>query len=322
MSGPLCDAVLERKESAVELASIEAANLFVVPLDRRRGWYRYHHLFRDLLRRELEDREPELVPLLNQRAADWFEEQGDAESTLDYSYAAGNADSAARILSSIAMPMSSSGRVTAVETWLDHFDDETQLRRYPAVALEGSRIHAFRGRAETAEEWLAAAERGTPKNGKGAATRACIDVLRGAMCADGPEGMLKKDRLGTRCASARPSLAALGAGRERDRPSPPWRRRPRRQRAGVGRRGLGPHRPGREPGSGTQRALPARRGARRRRSRDAGSGGPPPDRGARARRLPDQRPRSGRHGPRASAARALGRSAQAARRSPRGSRRA
>jgi len=116
MSGPLCDAVLERKESAVELASIEAANLFVVPLDRCRGWYRYHHLFRDLLRRELEDREPELVPLLNQRAADWFEEQGDAESTLDYSYAAGNADSAARILSSIAMPMSSSGRVTAVES--------------------------------------------------------------------------------------------------------------------------------------------------------------------------------------------------------------
>ncbi|MET0608096.1 MAG: LuxR C-terminal-related transcriptional regulator, partial [Gaiellaceae bacterium] len=192
MSGPLCDALLERKESAVELASIEEANIFIVPLDRRRGWYRYHHLFRDLLSRELEDREPELVPVLNQRAADWFEVQGDAESTLDYSYAAGNADSAARILSSIAMPMSSSGRVTAVESWLDHFDDETQLRRYPAVALEGSRIHAFRGRAETAEDWLAAAERGTPKNGKGATTRACIDVLRGAMCADGPERMLKK----------------------------------------------------------------------------------------------------------------------------------
>jgi LuxR family transcriptional regulator, maltose regulon positive regulatory protein len=192
MSGPLCDAVLERKQSAVELASIEEANIFIVPLDRRRGWYRYHHLFRDLLRRELEDREPELVPVLNQRAADWFEEHGDAESTLDYSYAAGNADSAARILSSVAMTMSSSGRVTAVESWLDHFDDEVQLKRYPAVAVEGSRIHAFRGRAERAEKWLAAAERGVPKNGKGGAARACIDVLRGAMCAEGPERMLKK----------------------------------------------------------------------------------------------------------------------------------
>ena len=166
MSGPLCDAVLERKESAVELASIEEANIFIVPLDRRRGWYRYHHLFRDLLRRELEDREPELVPVLNQRAADWFEEQGDAESTLDYSYAAGNADSAARILSSIAMTMSSSGRVTAVESWLDHFDDEAQLKRYPAVAVEG--------RASTPS---AGAPSG-PRNGSRPPSEACRRTAR------------------------------------------------------------------------------------------------------------------------------------------------
>jgi LuxR family maltose regulon positive regulatory protein len=190
MSGSLCDAVLGQRESALELAALEAANLFVVALDRHRGWYRYHHIFRELLRWELEEREPELVPVLNQRAADWFEAQGDAESTLDYSHAAGNEDSAARILSSIAMTVSSAGRVTAVESWLDHFDDEAQLHRYPAVAVEGSRIHAFRGRPDQAEEWLAAAERGVPTNGEGSATRACIDVLRAAMCADGPERML------------------------------------------------------------------------------------------------------------------------------------
>jgi LuxR family maltose regulon positive regulatory protein len=190
MSGPLCDAVLEQKESALELARLEAANLFVVPLDRHRDAYRYHHLFRELLRRELEEREPELVPVLNQRAADWFEAQGDSESTLDYSYAAGNEDSAARILSSIAMTVSSTGRVTAVESWLDHFDNDAELSRYPAVAVEGSRIHAFRGRPAQAEAWLAAAERGVPTNGEGGVTRACIDVLRAAMCADGPERML------------------------------------------------------------------------------------------------------------------------------------
>jgi len=192
MSGPLCDAVLEQKESALELATLEAANLFVVPLDRHRGSYRYHHLFRDLLQRELAEREPELVPVLNQRAADWFEARGDAESTLDYSHAAGNEDSAARILSSIAMTVCSTGRVTAVESWLDHFDDEAQLSRYPAVAVEGSRIHAFRGRPDQAEAWLAAAERGVSANGEGGATRACIDVLRAAMCAEGPERMLAK----------------------------------------------------------------------------------------------------------------------------------
>ena len=190
MSGPLCDAVLKQKESALELAMLEAANLFVVPLDRHRGSYRYHHLFRDLLRRELDEREPELVPVLNQRAADWFEAQGDAESTLHYSHGAGNKDSAARILSSIAMSVSSTGRMKAVESWLDEFDDEAQLHHYPGVAIEGSRIHAFRGRPDEAEAWLAAAERGVPANGEGGITRACIDVLRAAMCADGPERML------------------------------------------------------------------------------------------------------------------------------------
>jgi LuxR family transcriptional regulator, maltose regulon positive regulatory protein len=191
MSGPLCDAVLNQKGSALELASLERESLFVVPLDRHRGAYRYHNLFRDLLRQELEDREPDLVPVLNQRAADWFEAQGDDEATLDYSHAAGNENSAARILSSIAMPVSASGRVASVESWLDRFDDDA-LQRHPEVAVEGSRIHALRGRPEEAEAWLAAAERGVPSNGKGAVTRACIDVVRAAMCADGPESMLKR----------------------------------------------------------------------------------------------------------------------------------
>jgi LuxR family maltose regulon positive regulatory protein len=209
MSGPLCDAVLEQKESALELALLEAANLFVVPLDRHRGSYRYHHLFRDLLQRELEEREPELVPVLNQRAADWFEAQGDAESTLHYSHGAGNKDSAARILSSIAMSVSSTGRMKAVESWLDEFDDEAQLHHYPGVAIEGSRIHAFRGRPDEAEAWLAAAERGVPANGEGGITRACIDVLRAAMCADGPERML---------ADTESALAELSP----DHPWHPW----------------------------------------------------------------------------------------------------
>jgi LuxR family maltose regulon positive regulatory protein len=190
MSGPLCDAVLQSRQSGLELASIEKSNLFIVPLDRHRGWYRYHRLFRDLLRRELEEREPELVPVLNQRAADWFEAQGEKELALEYSHAAGNTDSAARILGSVAMRACSRGRVAAVESWLDYFDDEGQLERYPAVAAEGSRIHALRGRPEQADHWLAAAERGVANAEDGNATPACISVVRAAMCADGPDQML------------------------------------------------------------------------------------------------------------------------------------
>jgi LuxR family transcriptional regulator, maltose regulon positive regulatory protein len=192
MSGPLCDAVLDRKGSALELASLERANLFVVPLDRHRGWFRYHRLFRELLLQELEEREADLAPELNQRAADWFEAQGDLESTLVYSHAAGNEDSAARILSSIAMPVSAAGRMAAVESWLERFDGET-LHKYPAVAVEGARIHALRGRADQAETWLAAAERGVAGE-KAGTTKACVEVLRAAMCREGPERMLRRSK--------------------------------------------------------------------------------------------------------------------------------
>jgi LuxR family maltose regulon positive regulatory protein len=195
MSGPLCDAVLETKRSALELTSIEEANLFLVALDRQRTSFRYHRLFRDLLLQELEDREPEQVPLINQRAADWFDAQGDAESTFVYSHAAGNEEGAAGILGSIAMPVSAAGRVAAVETWLERFDDDA-LRRFPAVAVEGARIHALCGRAEQADASLAAAESGAEGE-----TSACIDVVRAAACADGPERML------TRSAAAVAALA-------------------------------------------------------------------------------------------------------------------
>jgi len=187
MSGPLCDAVLERKGSALELGSLEQANLFLVALDRQRTSFRYHRLFRELLQQELADREPEQVPLLNQRAADWFDTQGDAESTFVYSHAAGNEEGAAGILGAIAMPVSAAGRVAAVESWLERFDDDA-LRRFPAVAVEGARIHALRGRPEQADASLAAAEGGAAEG----ETSACIDVVRAAICADGPERMVAR----------------------------------------------------------------------------------------------------------------------------------
>src|SRR5262249_20498594 len=73
MCGPLCDAILNEKGSGAVLEQLETRNLLVVPLDRRREWYRYHHLFRELLRTELQRREPDQVPDLHFRAAMWFE---------------------------------------------------------------------------------------------------------------------------------------------------------------------------------------------------------------------------------------------------------
>lgn len=76
MSGSLCDAVTGREGSAALLEELERANLFVVPLDERREWLRFHHLFADVLQARLEVREPELVPVLHRRASGWFQERG------------------------------------------------------------------------------------------------------------------------------------------------------------------------------------------------------------------------------------------------------
>jgi LuxR family maltose regulon positive regulatory protein len=194
MSGPLCDRVLERTESTAELASIERSNLFLVPLDRHGEWYRYHHLFHDLLSRELTETEPELVPELHRRAADWYEENDDPESALEHADASGDEDRVARLVASLAQPVYYSGRIKTVESWLDRFGDETELEQYPAVAVIGGWIHALQGQASEAERWFDIATRGVdnvaPPDGSTSA-RPWIALLRAVMCRDGVEQMLR-----------------------------------------------------------------------------------------------------------------------------------
>jgi LuxR family maltose regulon positive regulatory protein len=193
MSGPLCDAVLETSGSGRRLRAIDRSNLFVVPLDAAGKWYRYHHLFRDVLLRELEDTEAERIPQLNERAADWFEAHGDMEAALDPAAAAGDVDRVARILGSIALPAVSSGRAGSVEQWLDCFPGRDDLDRYPGVAALGAWVHAVRGHPEEAHQWLRAAEAGAPDAEMPdgcASARPWTDVVRAAMCSDGADRML------------------------------------------------------------------------------------------------------------------------------------
>jgi LuxR family maltose regulon positive regulatory protein len=208
MCAPLCNAVLRSKGSAGDLEEIERANLFLVPLDHHRGWYRYHHLFRDLLQRDLEEQEPDLVPVLHRRAAAWYEAHLDPESALFHAHAAGDIDDEARILGSIAQQVNDSGRAAVVEGWLDLFDVDERLDRHPAVAIQGSSILATRGRAEEADRWLHAAERGVASRRRGvAAVRPRIAVMRAALCTDGPARMQ---------ADARAAVSKLAA-------DDPWR---------------------------------------------------------------------------------------------------
>ena len=98
MCGPLCDAVVGAHGPSRVLDRLERRNLLVIPLDRKGGWYRYHHLFRELLHAELLRREPEVLPELHRRAAAWYEANGHAGGGHRPRAAAGDAERVARLV--------------------------------------------------------------------------------------------------------------------------------------------------------------------------------------------------------------------------------
>jgi LuxR family transcriptional regulator, maltose regulon positive regulatory protein len=161
LCGPLCDAVLGSTGSAAVLASLERSNLLVVPLDRKREWYRYHPLFRELLRGELERHEPELVSELTLRAARWCQHQELIEPAIGYAMDAGDADLVARGVEQAAIGVYRSGRLATVQAWFDWFDHHGLVQHYPAVAILGAWIQALGGHAAAAERWADAAEQGS-----------------------------------------------------------------------------------------------------------------------------------------------------------------
>jgi LuxR family transcriptional regulator, maltose regulon positive regulatory protein len=195
MCRPLCDAVLGTTGSGRFLESLERSNLLLVPLDRRREWYRYHQLFRQFLLAELERREPELIAELHARAAAWYEANGLPDVAVDHAQAAGDADQVARLVATWAQPAYAGGRVETVQRWFGWFEERALVERYPLVAALGAFTQALVGRPAAAERWAAAAEGGT---GAARAVQAPPDgstldsylaLLRGLLCRDGIDRM-------------------------------------------------------------------------------------------------------------------------------------
>jgi LuxR family maltose regulon positive regulatory protein len=153
MCGPLCDAVLERSGSAEALADLARSNLLLVPLDRRGKWYRYHHLFRDMLRAELDRMEPELIPVLLRRAAAWCVRNDLPESALEYSIAAGDVDTVADLTGRLVVPTYQQGRVTTVQRWFRWLQDRGGIGKHPMAAVLASVVSAVTGRPTEAERW-------------------------------------------------------------------------------------------------------------------------------------------------------------------------
>jgi ATP/maltotriose-dependent transcriptional regulator MalT len=159
LSSPLCDAVAERADSAEMLVELERSNLFVVPLDAERRWYRYHHLFRATLLRQLERQAPESVADLHRRASAWYAEQADLDGAIEHALLAGDVHFAADALRRNWLVLYSGGRATEALGWIDRLPREI-LAEYPEVALARAGMARAMGRPlADVEPWLELVER-------------------------------------------------------------------------------------------------------------------------------------------------------------------
>jgi LuxR family transcriptional regulator, maltose regulon positive regulatory protein len=192
MCGPLCDAVLEADGSAGVLAELERSNLLLVPLDRRGQWYRYHHLFRDMLLAELHRVDPGLILVLHRRAARWYERNGEPGEALGHWMKAGDADAAGRLVGALAFPAYQQGRVATAERWFRWLEDHGAEANQPAAAVLAAMISALTGKPGEAERWAEAAERAAAvaslPDGS-ASIEPWLALMRALVCRDGAEQM-------------------------------------------------------------------------------------------------------------------------------------
>ena len=191
MSGPLCEAVLELPASAAMLADLAQSNLLLVPLDHRGEWYRYHHLFRDMLLAELTRGEPGLIPVLRRRAAAWCLANDLPEEALEYSMAAGDVDATVRLVASLAVPAYRRARVTTVQRWFRWLEDRGGIEDYPLVAVLAAILSALAGRPADAARWADVVKRWQARDSRpeDPLAEAWAALMRAMLCRWGVEQM-------------------------------------------------------------------------------------------------------------------------------------
>lgn len=159
LSGPLCDAVTGQEESNALLEALERGNLFVVPLDDRRHWFRYHHLFADVLSAHLRQERPNEVATLHRRASEWYEHNGLPSEAIRHALAAGDYERAAALIELSARAMLMGRREETFLGWLRELPDELVSRRpvlgvYYALAVVSYDLEAAEVRLRDAERLL------------------------------------------------------------------------------------------------------------------------------------------------------------------------
>ena len=141
LTGSLCDAVTDGEGGAATLDTLDRANLFLVALDDRRSWYRYHHLFADVLHARLLDAEPGMVDNLHRRASGWYEQHGDRAEAIEHALHGRDFERAAELIERAAPSMRQARQETTLRRWLSALPEGLfDARPVLLLALVGARM--------------------------------------------------------------------------------------------------------------------------------------------------------------------------------------
>ncbi|HEY5874617.1 MAG TPA: LuxR C-terminal-related transcriptional regulator [Ilumatobacteraceae bacterium] len=141
LTGALCDAVTLGGDGRATLEQLDRSNLFLVALDDRRHWYRYHHLFADVLRARLTHEDPDLIDELHRRASDWFSAHGEPAAAIEHAMAGHHIDDAARLIELAAPMLRQSRQERTLRRWLEALPAEVFVDRpVLAISLVGARM--------------------------------------------------------------------------------------------------------------------------------------------------------------------------------------
>ena len=153
----LCDAVTRRNDSRERLVQLEATNLFLVPLDDERQWYRYHYLFADLLRNQLLLSQQGRITELNVRASQWFEQEGLMGEAISHALGAKDSERAASLVESVALTMVMQSHCLTVLSWLEKLPS-VLINDRPWLCLSGALANQLVGHSDAVEPLLQRAE--------------------------------------------------------------------------------------------------------------------------------------------------------------------
>ena len=156
LSGPLCTAVTGNPDSERLLQRLERENAFVIALDSRREWYRYHHLFAELLRHELARTHPGLVVELHRRASEWYRDAEAIHESIEHVTAAGDFGDAIELITTHWYEFLQRGRQETVASWIDQLPSETVLHD-PNLCLTKAWLAVNTGRLDEVDRWIEAA---------------------------------------------------------------------------------------------------------------------------------------------------------------------